>query len=168
VALLASGSVVIFNFNTKSNMDEWIVVDDIVMGGKSMGNFSLSEEGYAVFEGEISIENNGGFSSVRYRFDSIAVNKNSRIAIRLKGDGKRYQFRVKDKKNTYYSYITYFETSGKWEEIELNLNEMYPSFRGRKLNLPDFSHSQIEEITFLIANSKPEKFRLQLDKIVLK
>jgi NADH dehydrogenase [ubiquinone] 1 alpha subcomplex assembly factor 1 len=45
---------------------------------------------------------------------------------------------------------------------------MYPSFRGRKLNLPDFSHSQIEEITFLIANSKPEKFRLQLDKIVLK
>ena len=44
---------------------------------------------------------------------------------------------------------------------------MYPSFRGRKLNLPNFSEKAIEEITFLIGNKKAEKFALILDEIRL-
>ena len=45
---------------------------------------------------------------------------------------------------------------------------MYPSFRGRKLTKPNFNHDAIEEITFLIANNKSEKFQLIIDKIYLK
>ena len=54
-----------------------------------------------------------------------------------------------------------------WEEVEINLSEMYPSFRGRKLSLPNFSSQEIEEITFLIANKENENFKLMIDKIYL-
>jgi hypothetical protein len=46
------------------------------------------------FEGSISLENNGGFSSVRYRFQKIQVKEYTSIVIKLQGDGKD-QFRIK-------------------------------------------------------------------------
>lgn len=157
----------IFDFNKNSNIDNWIIVDDVVMGGKSFGSFQLTPDGFGLFEGDISLENNGGFSSVRYRFSKLEVNKDSKVIIKIKGDGKKYQFRVKDNLNNYYSFITYFETSGNWQEIIIPLREMYPSFRGRRLDLPNFSEDYMEEIVFLIGNKKPEKFKLLIDKIEL-
>lgn len=159
---------IIFNFSKNSNTQNWTIVDDVVMGGESSGRFSLSPEGYGLFEGDISLENNGGFSSVRYRFGKIKVDANSKIIIKLKGDGKDYQFRVKDDSGNYYSYIMPFSTSGAWQEIEIPLKDMYPSFRGRRLDLPNFSHDSIEEIVFLIGNKKPERFKLLIDEILVK
>ncbi|MFQ3182569.1 MAG: NADH dehydrogenase [ubiquinone] 1 alpha subcomplex assembly factor 1, partial [Polaribacter sp.] len=57
-------SQIIFDFNKSSNIKNWIVIDDVVMGGKSSGSFKLSSDGYGIFMGDISLENNGGFSSV--------------------------------------------------------------------------------------------------------
>ena len=114
-----------------------------------------------------SIVNDGGFTSVRYRFSALEVNRTSKIKPRLKGDGREYQFRIKDDSRQYYSYITTFSTSGEWQGIEIPLGEIEPSFRGRKLNIPNFSENQIEEIVFLIANKKEERFELLLDSVVL-
>ena len=58
----------IFDFNKKSDLQDWIIVDDVVMGGESLSTFKLNEDGCGIFEGNISIQNNGGFSSLRYRF----------------------------------------------------------------------------------------------------
>ena len=58
---------VIFDFNKKSDLQDWIIVNDVVMGGRSSSTFKLDEDGEGVFEGNISLENNGGFSSLRYR-----------------------------------------------------------------------------------------------------
>ena len=167
ILIIAMNMQIIFDFNKNSNIQGWKIVDDIVMGGKSLGSFKLSPDGFGLFEGHISLENNGGFSSVRYRFKKLKVNEGSNIIIKLKGDGKNYQLRIKDNSSNYYSYITSFVTSGVWQEIEIPLKDMYPSFRGRKLDLPNFSHDYIEEIVFLIGNNKPEKFKLLIDKIEL-
>ena len=164
-----SSSVALFDFTTSSEIKNWRVVDDVVMGGRSSGNFSLTEDGHGKFSGNVSLENNGGFSSVRYGFQSkIDLQNYSKVKLRVKGDGKNYQFRIKAKTRDYYSYITSFETTGKWEEIEIKLKDLYPSFRGRKLDLPNFSGDEMEEITFLIANYKTESFELLIDKIELK
>lgn len=159
---------VIFDFSKNSDIRDWIIVDDVVMGGRSLGTFDLSEDGYGLFKGSISLENYGGFSSVRYRFNKMDVKDYTRIVLKLKGDGKNYQFRIKDKSDNYYSYISAFTTSGDWEEIEVPLSAMFPSFRGRKLDQPNFSHDTIEEIAFLIGNKKTEKFQLVIDKIELR
>ena len=158
----------IFDFNTNANTENWRIVDDVVMGGKSSGTFKINEDGYGVFGGYVSLENNGGFSSVRYRFNKIKVNDFSTIALKIKGDGKQYQFRIKTNTRDYFSYIATFETSGDWEEIEIPLPEMYPSWRGRKLDMPNFSDDHIEEIAFLISNKKEEEFKLLIENIELR
>ncbi len=157
----------IFDFNKDASLENWIVVDDGVMGGRSKGSLRLTPEGHGLYEGTVSLENNGGFSSLRYRFEAMEVKPSNTIKIRLKGDGKRYQFRVKNSIGEYYSYIAYFKSSGEWEEVEIPLGEMIPAFRGRKLNQPNFSHNQIEEIAFLIGNKKAESFSLLIDTIAV-
>lgn len=158
---------ILFDFNQNTNPREWRIIDDVVMGGISDGKFKIDENGNGVFFGRVSTENYGGFSSVRYQMKTKDVSSFSKVNIRLKGDGKNYQFRIKDDINTYYSYITTFETSGEWETITLNLKDLYPSFRGQTLNLPNFDGKFLEEIVFLIGNKKDESFELKLDKIEL-
>ena len=168
IASIPMNTINIFNFNKKSNIYSWRIVDDVVMGGKSSSTITINGDGHGVFSGTISLENNGGFSSVRHVFKSISVNNTNKISIKIKGDGKKYQLRIKDESRNYYSYIKTFSTSGEWQEIEIPLKDMYPSFRGRKLNSPNFSHDKIEEVTFLIANKKNESFNLIIDKVEVK
>ena len=158
----------IFDFETTSDLSNWKVVEDRVMGGESNARFFLNDNGHAQFEGNVSLENNGGFASVRYDMNTLKLKDTKKVIIRLKGDGKNYQFRVKNKEQNEYSYISEFSTSGEWQHITIELKEMYPSFRGRKLDRPNFSHDQIEEITFLIGNKRNESFQLLIDKIELK
>lgn len=158
---------VLFNFDKDSDLDGWNIVDDVVMGGRSNGTLSITSEGYGLFSGKISLENNGGFSSLRYAFDPIKVHKDQLIRIRVKGDGKQYQFRVKNEVSDNVSYINDFETNGNWQVLEFRLGELYPTFRGRNLSRPNFDHDHIEEIRFLIGNKRPESFRLLIDKIEL-
>ena len=83
------------------------------MGGKSSSTITINKEGHGQFSGTVSTENNGGFSSVRHIFKPVSVKKTSKImCLELKGDGKVYQLRVKDRYNNYFSYIHTFSTSG--------------------------------------------------------
>ena len=81
------------------------------------------------------------------------------IRITLKGDNKNYQFRLKSSKSDYYSYIKEFKTSDIWETIDIKIADLYPSFRGRKLDMPNFGEPSFEEIAFLIANKKDDERR---------
>jgi hypothetical protein len=157
----------LFNFNTDCDISNWKILDDIVMGGRSNGQFNLDEIGHGQFYGTISLENNGGFSSLRYNFETIDSKPYSKFTLKLKGDGKSYQFRVKDNRNNRYSYIYKFTTSSEWETIEIPFSDMYPSFRGNTLDIPNYNGHQMEEIAFLIGNKKNENFKLKIDKIIL-
>jgi NADH dehydrogenase [ubiquinone] 1 alpha subcomplex assembly factor 1 len=156
----------IFEFNEESDIKKWRVVDDVVMGGESSGKFTMNNKHQAVYSGEVSLENNGGFSSLRYTFDQMSIKGHKTAKIRLKGDKKKYQFRVKTSKKDRHSYKYVFKTSGKWETIEIPLNEMEPTWRGFKPDLPNYEAEYCSEIGFLISNKKEESFELLLESIV--
>ena len=160
-------TISIFDFNRESDISNWSITDDVVMGGQSSGSFHLDNDGFGVFKGTVSTENNGGFSSIRYSGSKIELSGQDKLRIRLKGDGKKYQFRIKANASDYYSFIRTFKTTGDWEIIEIPLKDFYPSFRGQKLNFPNFSANNIEEIGFLIGNKVNESFKLVIDKIEL-
>jgi hypothetical protein len=157
----------LFNFSASSDISGWEIVDDVVMGGRSNGVFHLSPEGTGVFTGKISLENNGGFSSVRYDFDQMDIEAYDTFVLKLKGDGKRYQFRTKTGKYDRQSYISYFETDGEWQEIEIRMDKMYPSFRGMRLNMDNYPGKKLDQISILIGNKRPEAFRLEIDEITV-
>ncbi len=157
----------LFNFKNSDNLCSWEITDDVVMGGKSNSRISLNENHNGVFEGRVSTENNGGFSSVRYRFKPIEIEGFSKLRIKIKSDNHRFQLRLKEKQNDKYSYIQYFETNGEWQDIEIQLKDLYPTFRGNKLEMPNFKGDYIEEIGFLIGNNKHEDFRFEIESIYL-
>jgi hypothetical protein len=161
-------NLILFDFSEKNMPDRWQVVNDGVMGGLSQATFKVSQNGTALFNGRVSLENNGGFSSVRYNTGKTNVEGYTTLAINLKGDGKKYQVRIRENNDDYFSYISTFQTTGKWQTIELPLKEMFPSFRGRKLDRPNYSGNTIVELTFLIGNNKAESFTLELQKAFLK
>lgn len=167
IFFMSDTTQLIFDFNLNSEISNWQTVDDVVMGGRSEGHFKINKEGFGEFYGRVSLENNGGFSSLRHRFSSLEVKAFKAIVLRVKGDGKKYQFRVKDKLSSSHSFIASFQTNGEWQTIKIILSEMYPAFRGRALSIGTFASESIEEIAFLIGNKKAENFRLEIDKIGL-
>tara|TARA_B100000965_G_C19501128_1_gene717489 strand:+ start:415 stop:951 length:537 start_codon:yes stop_codon:yes gene_type:complete len=158
---------ILYDFTHESHAD-WKIVNDGVMGGLSNGTFSVDENGYGIFSGKVSLANNGGFTSIRHAVDYDLSKSDHKIVLKLKGDGKRYQFRIKQNIQDRHSYIQYFQTNNSWQEIELDLNDFYASWRGQKLELPNFEAQTIEECSFLIANNKEEDFCLILDYIAIK
>lgn len=161
-------TTVIFDFHENADLRNWIIVDDVVMGGSSAGSLRINETGHGVFEGAVSLENNGGFSSVRYNFDSTEIASYTKVVLTIRGDAKQYQFRVKTNSGDYYSYVAPFETTDTWQEVEIVLKDMYPTFRGRVLDQPNFPAQSFEEIAILIGNKKQERFQLLIDKIELR
>jgi hypothetical protein len=158
----------IFNFEPGVSIKGWTVVDDRVMGGRSEGNFEVNSEGLGVFKGYVTTENNGGFSSLRYNFNGLKTAGFKAVVLKLKGDGKSYQFRLKGSDSQRHSYIYSFKTSGELQEISIPLKDFAPSFRGYTLDIPNFDADQIEQIAFLIGNKVKENFRLEIERISLK
>ncbi|MFT4849717.1 MAG: NADH dehydrogenase [ubiquinone] 1 alpha subcomplex assembly factor 1 [Sediminicola sp.] len=161
-------SSIIFDSKHVKDLSDWYVVDDGVMGGLSRGELTINDSGNCLFKGYVTTENNGGFSSIRYGFDKMAVSEFKHIVLKIKGDGKSYQFRIKDNSRQRYSYIATFNTSGDWETIKIPFGTFYPSFRGYKIDKPNFSGDVIEEIAILIGNKVKESFALEIEKIYLK
>ncbi|MEL0296115.1 MAG: CIA30 family protein [Cryomorphaceae bacterium] len=165
--MMVSNNPVLFDFSKESDLSSWYVVNDGVMGGLSEGALELTSEGHGSFTGQVRLENYGGFTSIRCATGKIETPAGAIVRMRVKGDGRNYQFRVKHKARDYQSYITTFSTSGEWETIEIPLSKLYPSFRGRVLDMPNFNHSNLTEFTFLIANKKAETFELLIDSVEL-
>ena len=156
---------VLFDFDAIDDLEAWRVVDDVVMGGRSRGEMVLDTEGHGVFRGDVSLENNGGFSSVRCAMSTTNVSAYNKFVLRLKGDGKRYQFRIKRNNNDYFSYVGYLETTEDWALYEIPFEDMHPIFRGRRLSRRNFPGDELANIGFLIANKKQEQFALTIDYI---
>lgn len=158
----------VLNFSDKSDSINWQIVNDMVMGGKSLGQFEINhQEGIGTFFGSVSTANNGGFSQVRFILNQVSVHGFSHLVLYAKGDGKRYQIRIREYLETSHAYIAYFDTTTDWKSIRIPLKEMYPTFRGRKLNISNFNGQTIEELGILIGNKCDESFHLLIDKIGL-
>ena len=159
---------VLYDFSENSTLRYWSVVDDGVMGGLSQGSLRINYEGYGVFSGYVSLQNNGGFSSIRFRPKNTKIEKFKFITIRLFGDNKYYQLRVKSDYYDRHVYSKRFFAANGWQDIVIPLEDMEPSFRGRKLRMNKFDKNTITEVGFLVGNKVAENFTLIIDTISLK
>lgn len=160
--------MILFNFNTEIGISNWKIVNDTVMGGVSNASINKSDSQTGIFKGDVSLKNNGGFAMVQYKFDTIMVDAFTKTTIKLKGDGKIYQFRIKTHLNDKHAYIFPFKTSGDWEHITIPFSMMRPAFRGKKLDIENYPGKQMALIAFLIGNKKEESFKLEIDSVELK
>ena len=156
-----------FDFSHNEAKKGWLIVNDGVMGGLSKGNIEFTED-HAKFSGNVSTDNNGGFTMVMNRFSEQPLSAYKAFILEVKGDGKAYQFRVKSNSNQSHSYVYSFTTNGKWQKIEIPFSSLEPRFRGRVVDVSNFEGQQIEEMAFLIGNKRKESFELFLKNISVK
>jgi Complex I intermediate-associated protein 30 (CIA30). len=157
---------VIYDFKKDRYSGDWRVVNDGVMGGLSSGRLEIDDDGNGIFYGFVSLDNYGGFTSIRLR-KKVKLNNYNKIVLRVFGDNKLYQLRVKSKSRDRHVYVKNFYAENKWQEIEINLKSMRPQFRGRKLNMSNFNNRSIEEIGILVGNKVEEEFRIKIDYLTL-
>jgi len=162
------GTHTLFLFGQDAGLVDWEIQDDVMMGGHSKGNLSLNKRGNAVFAGDVSLENNGGFSSMQYAFDPLDVSLYHTICIGLKGDRKGFQLRLESEPDANHAYATDFTPCGKWEVITIPFAEMYAIHHGDRLDLPNYPGQTLAHIQILIGNQKAESFQLEIDRIWLK
>jgi monofunctional biosynthetic peptidoglycan transglycosylase len=163
-----AAEVSLFDFQAPTNPPAWQIVNDDVMGGRSTSQFLLLTNGGAVFSGVVSLENNGGFASVR----SSPVRENlsgcDAFVLRVRGDGRRYKFTVRTETGfAPPNYQAEFATkAGEWEEHRLAFKDFVPTFRGRVLtDSPPLSAAKIVSLGILISDKNSGPFRLELSWI---
>lgn len=154
-------------FNDSSEADNWFVVNDTVMGGRSSASARMVESGLS-FTGELSLENSGGFASIRRVLDQKVPVSGVSFSLRVKGDGRPYQLRFRP--SGYWSEVAYaaiFETeNGEWQTIDIALEGFVPVYRGRKvIGAPDFDPSDMEYIGFMLADKRAGDFSLTIGEI---
>ena len=154
----------LFDFTTATNAQGWQVVNDDVMGGVSSSRFSVTN-GVAVFRGELSLENNGGFASVRSLSARHDLAGGDAFLIRVRGDGRRYKFTARaDRSFDSPIYQASFPTQqGAWQELRLPLKDFVPSFRGRVLSgEPPLDVMKVTSVGFLISDKQAGPFQLEV------
>lgn len=165
---MKKNEMIVFDFKAPDDINNWRVVNDGVMGGLSQSEIIPSGNDTAVFQGTLSLENNGGFSSTRTIPGPLKMNGYDALVIRIKGDGRAYQFRLRtDDRFDGIAYRQKFTTvSNEWMTVRLPFDDFVPVFRGRELkNAEPLSADKIQQIGFLISDQKPGPFRLEIDWI---
>lgn len=126
-----------FTQQTTDLQTTWGAVDDVVMGGVSESGLKL-DEGCAVFSGNVSIDNSGGFASVRTRnFEpSLNLGNYRGIELRIKGDGQRYKFFVRtEAKWDGVGYAYPFDTNeNEWITVRIPFSDLVPIFRAKTVS----------------------------------
>ncbi len=164
----SAGGLMLFDFNRENTVDDWYSINDGVMGGLSTGGMEQASAGTAVFAGAVSLENNGGFASVRSRPRMLDLRDFSSLALRIRGDGKGYKVNLRtDSRFDGILYRSAFETrNGVWETVVLPLDEFVPTFRGRVVrDAPPLDRSAINSIGLMISDGQEGPFRLEVEWI---
>jgi monofunctional biosynthetic peptidoglycan transglycosylase len=144
----------------------WSAVDDVVMGGVSASTLRVTPQGTALFTGSVSLANNGGFASVRSRPTPVDLSAYDGLELRVRGDGKRYQLRLRlDPHFDGIAYRAHFDTEpGRWQRVYLPFTAFEPTFRGRRPpGAPPLDPARIYTFGFLIAGKQAGDFALEID-----
>ncbi len=151
-------------FAKSDTITDWQIVNDGVMGGCSRSQF-VRGEGTAIFAGELSLDNNGGFASVRSLRARHDWPEATGVAIRVRGDGRSYRLIARMETNFERAlYQAPFNTlAGEWQEHSFRCEEFAPSFRGRDLaGEPALVLAQMASVGFMIADRQAGPFRLEV------
>ncbi len=167
-AYAMADEMLLYDFSDPEAAAGWVAIHDVVMGGVSSGGMEMTGDGTLVFAGEVSLENNGGFASIRSRPKEWDLSAYAGIAIRVRGDGKRYKLNLRT--DASFGGIVYrvpFETGeGEWKELRFPFSDFMASFRGRAVpDAPPLDPASITSVGLLISDKQEGPFRLEIASI---
>ncbi|MDN6179419.1 MAG: CIA30 family protein [Halomonas subglaciescola] len=144
----------------------WYAVNDGVMGGVSQSGFDIAK-GEGRFAGDTSLANGGGFASVRREPDAFegTLAAAGGIALRVCGDGRTYQLRLKsralDEGSAYR--VAFTPRADERQTLRFGWSEFEAVRRGQRLSqAPVLLPESVYQLGLLIADRQAGAFCLRL------
>ena len=157
---------VLFSFALAGAATGWRPIDDVVMGGMSASRAVPTDRGTLLFTGRVSLENNGGFASIRSAPQRFDVAGQAGIALRVKGDGKRYKVNLRT--DTGFDGVQFQAAieppAGEWTTMALPFSGFRPTFRGRPAG-GTLDPARIATVGLVIADGQAGPFALEIEWI---
>ena len=155
------------DFAAAGEADRWFSVNDNVMGGVSSGQLDADTQA-GVFHGITSLQNNGGFASVRRHLASAELAGCRTLILMVKGDGREYQLRLRQQRSrSAIAWRHSFTTSSDWQRVVMPLADFVAVFRGRPVaDAGAVDAAAVCDIGIMIADSGAGPSRLELQQIL--
>jgi len=163
IAVSQPAEAPLLDFSRAEVVRTFWVVNDGVMGGMSASRLCPAP-GAMLFEGEVSLANNGGFASFRgpVRFPA----QSSVLVLTVRGDGRRYKLTLKLVDDSGAAqYQAAFVAPHEWATLRFQPSDFAASFRGRAVAAPVLSFADMRYVGLLIAERQAGKFRIELKSI---
>ena len=163
-------------FDSAASVSGWAAIDDRVMGGVSRSRLRHDPDGWAVFEGEVSLERGGGFASVRSapgRYGLAAdpgLGADFDCLIEARGDGRQFKLclHIDDGFDSVSHQASWTPAAGIWSTTRLPLADFRASFRGRQVpGAPPLEARRIRQLGLMVAARQAGPFKLELRAIGL-
>lgn len=156
------------HFDTPATTQNWQPINDGVMGGVSTSRMRFDVNGYAVFEGEVSLENNGGFASVRTSLLDLGCTNTTAYVLTVWGDGHTYKLNMRT--DTGFDGVNYqaafTPVPGLWTQSVLRVADFEPRFRGRTVQgVPRLHLEAVRQVGLMISDKQAGAFRLMVKSI---
>jgi monofunctional biosynthetic peptidoglycan transglycosylase len=153
----------LLDFSRAEVVQDFRVINDVVMGGVSTSRL-CSTDGAMVFEGEVSLENNGGFASFRGPVKFPA--ESAALLLTVRGDGQRYKLTLKvDDSTTTPQYQAAFVAPRDWQTLRFEAASFAASFRGRAISAPILRFVDVQYIGLLVSDKQSGPFKIELKDI---
>ncbi len=158
----------LFDFTDAEVAKVWHTVNDDVMGGISVGQCNISDRQTLEFFGNISLQNNGGFASVRTVAQELGLVLGDTLIVKVRGDGREYALNLYLKKSKIaFAYrATVPTTKDQWVELKLPL----ASFEANSFGNPvrgagPVDPTDINALGFLLSDKQAGPFKLEIVSI---
>ena len=162
--------LLLFDFGDPGAVNEWVAIDDRVMGGISRSRLRNDPAGHAVFEGEVSLQRNGGFASVRSKPGARGKPGAAACLIEVRAAGKRFKLSLltDDGFDSLNYQASFAPTANDWQTLRLPLAAFRATFRGREVpGAPALDSASIRQVGLMIAERQAGPFALDIRRLSL-
>jgi hypothetical protein len=163
-------AVTLLDFDDPADAALWRPVDDVVMGGVSRSAFGQAAAGVARFHGNVSLENFGGFASVRTPPRDWDTAGAEAFVLRVRGDGRTYKFTIRtgDGFDGIQFQQRFTPAADRWCDVRLPVDQFVPTFRGRRVPFaPALDAAKVRALGLMVSDKQAGDFELLVDRIAI-
>lgn len=157
-----------YDFGAEKDGQEWMIVNDGVMGGLSRGSVSFTDNSL-VFSGNVSLENNGGFTSFRAPYARYDLSKYDKIEIRYRSEGMDCAMSLDQNRRFWRPNhkMPIPATNNTWMTLNVNLYELSEYQMGNRTGgrLNENNAKQTIRLGLITDSKKAGEFSLEIDYI---
>jgi monofunctional biosynthetic peptidoglycan transglycosylase len=167
-AMAEDNSQLLFDFIEADAAKDWQPVNDGVMGGVSEGKFKITGTKTMEFFGTLSLENNGGFASVRTKTKKLGLSPGDTIVAKVRGDGREYSLNLYlNKPLIAFSYRATVQTKkDEWIEVRIPLDQLEATSFGRVVkDAGAVKPEEVNSLGFMLSDKKAGPFKMEVEWI---